>query len=208
MEISGSYTNTVSQVTKTNQVSSYANTELKADYSKYTASEIRDIPYEEAKMNSKDIIKRLENLDTKNVSQPVDMENVAARFQIAYAQSNGNEKLDKAMYGMMQSVSADDVLPLSLELSINLQDYAAGKDIHAGFVKGDGYEELHSNQALSQQQLKNINVDDFLSKMLETFTKDYNEAKGSVKEQYKTVVSAYELLKENYESNLKEPFYA
>ena len=51
MEIESNYTNKVSKLSKTNVVSVYSETEEKSvvDYSNYSASEIRDIPYAEAK---------------------------------------------------------------------------------------------------------------------------------------------------------------
>jgi len=208
MEISASFVNLVSQTTKMNSVSAYSTEESKVNYNKYTTSELRDIPYEEAKNNYTDIMKRIEELNQDKVSMSVSAELVATTFQMNKVNYSGNENFNKSLYETEQSLSVNDALALDFELSINLQDYSAGMNINASFVKGTGNEELHSNKSLSNKQFSNINLDDFLSKMIETFTQNHNETKGVVKEQFQGVLSAYEHLKKNYESNLKEPFYA
>jgi len=212
MEVEASYIEEVSKVSKINAVSGYNQTEEKTqiDYSNYSPSEIRDIPYDEAKENYERIKERVELLDKENLSESENNELSGVHFQLGKVNFSNNDKLNEATYETMRNLEDPlEVSVFALEVQINLQDYYYGKDITSSFqINGtDGSNHIHKE--LNSTQLSNINVDDFIDKMLETFTEDYNSVKsGTVKEQYKNIVDGYSSFKENYDKAVTEPYYA
>jgi len=212
MEVEASYIKEISKLSKTNAVSGYSQTEEKTqvDYSNYSASEIRDIPYDEAKENYDQIEDRLNDLSKNNISEYENGQHGSACFQLHAVNYSNNEKLNEAKYEAMRNMEEEaDVIHFSIELQTNLQDYYYGKETTASFqINGtDGSNHVGTN--LNEVQLSNINIDDFIDKMLETFTEDYNSVKsGTIKEQYKSIVDGYSSFKENYDKAVTEPYYA
>jgi len=207
MEIENNYINQVAQANKTNVVSPYGETKEEIDYSEYTISEIRDIPYAEAKENYDQIMERVTNLDKQGVD---DEESFVAIMQLAKINLSDNNKLNEVLYETMRLTDdPKDAMFLDYEIQVNLQDYYYGKDITASFVISDSNDSGHAHKELNRTQLSNINMDDFINKMLETFTNDYNTAKDpTLKEQYKSIVDGYNLFKESYDQAVTEPYYA
>jgi len=212
MEIEANYIKEVSKVSKTNVVSGYSQTEEKSqiDYSNYSPSEIRDISYDEAKENYEQIKERVDDLGKEDLSESEKNELFGVHFQLGKVNQSNNEKLNEATYETMRNLeNPNDVSVFSLKLQTNLQDYYYGKDTTASFqINGtDGSNHVHKE--LNSTQLSNINVDDFIDKMLATFTDDYASAKsGTIKEQYKGIVDGYSSFKENYDKAVTEPYYA
>lgn len=93
------------------------------------------------------------------------------------------------------------------ELEFNLKNYYHGYDTKASFEID---EKTYGKEIpdLTRAQINSINVEDFLSKMINTFTKDYEEAPSYVKNQYKAIVDGYSLFQQSYNQSKKEPFYA
>jgi len=212
MEIEASYIKEVSKVSKTNIVSGYSQTEEKTpiDYSNYSVSEIRDISYSEAKENYDQIEDRLHDLSKNNISEYENGQGGAAFFQLHAVNYSNNEKLNEAKYETMRNMEEEaDVIHFSIELQTNLEDYYYGKETTASFQINGTDGSNHAHKELNSTQLSNINMDDFIDKMLETFIEDYNSAKsGTIKEQYKGIVDGYSSFKENYDKAVTEPYYA
>jgi len=209
MEIEANYIKEVSKVSKTNAVSGYNQTEEKTqiDYSNYSASEIRDIPYDEAKENYEQIKERVDDLGKEKLSISESKELMKTYFQLNGVNQSDNDILNETMYETMGDI--EDPIRFSLELQTNLQDYYYGKETTASFQSTDAYTSNHTDKELNEVQLSNINIDDFIDKMLETFTEDYASAKSaSMKEQYKDIVDGYSSFKENYDKAVTEPYYA
>lgn len=202
MQISfNNYINTVSQVKKTNETSSYQKNE-KVDYSNYSADDIRKISYEEAKANYEDIQKRINELeDTK------DGEKTALMFQYAKINMSDNDNLNKAMYETLGNIeNPAKTMWMQLEMQINLQDFYAGKPTEASFVISN--DDIHVSTELTRAQLNSIDIDAFISTMLDKFSQDLSETNGTVKEQYQNIINGYKLFQQNYKDVEKEPFYA
>ena len=207
MEIGTNYIKAISEVSKVSKTSVYKQEDKKVDYSNYSIKEIRDIPYEEGKENI-DLIKgRLEEL--KNNSSTNSDEYTAVLSQLTSFNFSDNDTFNKSIYELKQSMTNPlDTMGFDLNLQINMQDYYYGKDIHASFVKGNGYEELHVNKPLTKSQINSIDFNDFISKMIKTFTEDLNEAPQSVKIQYQKLIDTYKDLDINYNKTVREPYYA
>lgn len=211
MEISTNYIKEVSKVNKSNAISAYNQTEEKRiDYSTYIAKEIRDIPYSEAKENYEQIKERISVLIKDNVSESKMTEGVGASFQLTKVNHSSNDKLNEAMYNTMQNFTdTARIVKFDYELQTNLEDFYHRKDTTASFQINGTDGSNHANKNLTREQLSSINLDDFISKMLKTFTEDYSNAKSqSAKEQYKELVDGYSKFKENYEKAVTEPYYA
>lgn len=128
-------------------------------------------------------------------------------FQYENINMTNDTSFNKALYNTMQNT--DDraqVLSMYFELNTNLSDYYYGKDMYAGFVVSN--DNIHADKNLTQAQRFSINYDKFISKMLDTFTKDYEKTSGSVKEQYKNLVDMYSDIQNTYSSSIKESYYA
>ena len=208
MEIGTSYIKEVSQVNKSNAVSAYPETEEKTtvDYSNYSISEILDIPYEEAKENYEQVMEKVADLQEKFAGSD---ELSKSMFQFAKVNFSDNDKLNEALYETMRSFDNPiDAVLFEFEMTINMKDYYYEKETTASFqMNEDGSN--HAHKELNSTQLSNINMDDFIDKMLATFTEDYASAKsGTIKEQYKGIVDGYRSFKENYDKAVTEPYYA
>ena len=62
----------------------------------------------------------------------------------------------------------------TLELQFNLENYYHGNETRVKFCIWS--KTYGKNYELTKEQLSSINADDFFSKMLNTFTKDYEAA--------------------------------
>jgi len=202
----------VNSVNSTSEVKSVKNTAYsqqtsKVDYSNYTPSQIKEIPYEEAKANYDEISKRINDIDEQKLS--FDEGNVRSNvlFQLAKVKLSDNDKLNKAVYETMRAIK-DPVESMIVgdEINTNLKDYYYGKDVNASFVVSNN--PIHTDKNLTTAQINSINVEDFTSKMLDTFSKEYANTVGVVKEQYKQIVDGYSLFQKNYNQAVREPYYA
>jgi hypothetical protein len=207
MEIETNYTNMLTEVSKTNKTSSYEE-EIKVSYDDYSIEDLRDIPYAEAKENLEEIRDRLNTLDENDKNLDRD-EYVAVLSQLNAIDYSNNDSTNQALYKLKQDMTNSlDTISFDLNLQINMQDYYYGKEMNASFVKGNGSNELHSNQPLNKAQISNIDFNDFISKIIKTFTEDMDGAPQSVKEQYRELINTYGDLQINYEKSLSEPYYA
>ena len=207
MEIGTNYTKVVSEVSKVNKTSTYKQEEKKVDYSNYSIKDIRNIPYEEAKNNYVQIKEQLKKLGNENSSDELGIEFVAATFQLERVKLSDNNKLNKALYATMSNENnPSKAILFDSELMTNLQDYYHGKSINASFVASN--DEIHTSKNLTKSQINSIDFNDFISKMISTFTEDLNESKGSVKDQYSNIVNFYNSLQDNYNKTVREPYYA
>ena len=209
-------TQSIYQTQQTNSVntSPYNKEETQKDYSSdNTFKELRDIPYEEAKANYNSIMKRNEELEAKELAENTfegtkGMASTSTRIQIGTAVYSDNDKLNKALYETTQGIKDDvEAFVTSSEIYENMRNYYHGYDTKASFVID---EKTYGKEIpdLTRAQINSINVEDFLSKMTSTFTKDYEEAPSYVKNQYKAIVDGYSLFQQSYNQSKKEPFYA
>ncbi len=209
-------TQSIYQTQQTNSVntSPYNKEETQKDYSSYnTFKELRDIPYEEAKANYNSIMKRIEELEAKELAENTfegtkGMASTSTRIQIGTAVYSDNDKLNKALYETLRGIKDPlDSQVMNSELQSNLENYYHGYTTKASFqIDEETYGKEIPN--LTRTQLSSINVEDFLSKMTSTFAKDYEEAPSYVKNQYKAIVDGYSLFQQSYNQSKKEPFYA
>ena len=209
-------TQSIYQTQQTNSVntSPYNKEETQKDYSSYnTFAELRDIPYEEAKANYDSIMKQVEELEAKQIAEGTfegikGMASTSTRIQIGTAIYSDNDKLNKALYETTQGIKDDvEAFVTTSEIYENMRNYYHGYDTKASFVID---EKTYGKEIpnLTRAQINSINVEDFLSKMTSTFTKDYEEAPSYVKNQYKAIVDGYSLFQQSYNQSKKEPFYA
>ena len=202
----------VNSISSTSEVKSVKNTAYsqqtsKVDYSNYTPSQIKEIPYEEAKANYDEISKRINDIDDQKLS--FDESNMKSNvfFQLSKVKLSDNDKLNKAVYETMRAIK-DPLKSMVVgdEINVNLKDYYYGKDVNASFVVSNN--PIHTDKNLTTAQLNSINVEDFLSKMVSAFSEDYENAPLFVKEQYKQIVDGYSLFQKNYNQAVREPYYA
>lgn len=202
----------VNSISSTSEVKSVKNTAYsqqtsKVDYSNYTPSQIKEIPYEEAKANYDEISKRINDIDEQKLS--FDEGNVRSNvlFQLSKVKLSDNDKLNKAVYETMRAIK-DPLKSMVVgdEINANLKDYYYGKDVNASFVVSN--DPIHTDKNLTTAQINSINVEDFLSKMVSAFSEDYENAPLFVKEQYKQIVDGYSLFQKNYNQAVREPYYA
>ena len=202
----------VNSVSSTSEVKSVKNTAYsqqtsKIDYSNYTPSQIKEIPYEEAKANYDEISKRINDIDDQKLS--FDESNMKSNvfFQLSKVKLSDNDKLNKAVYETMRAIK-DPLKSMVVgdEINANLKDYYYGKDVNASFVVSN--DPIHTDKNLTTAQLNSINVEDFTSKMVSAFSEDYENAPLNIKEQYKQIVDGYSLFQKNYNQAVREPYYA
>ena len=202
----------VNSVSSTSEVKSVKNTAYsqqtsKIDYSNYTPSQIKEIPYEEAKANYDEISKRINDIDDQKLS--FDESNMKSNvfFQLSKVKLSDNDKLNKAVYETMRAIK-DPLKSMVVgdEINANLKDYYYGKDVNASFVVSN--DPIHTDKNLTTAQLNSINVEDFTSKMISAFSEDYENAPLNIKEQYKQIVDGYSLFQKNYNQAVREPYYA
>ena len=202
----------VNSVSSTSEVKNVQNTAYsqqtsKIDYSNYTPAQIKEIPYEEAKANYDEINQRINEIDDQKLS--FDESNMKSNvfFQLSKVKLSDNDKLNKSVYETMKATK-DPVksMMMGFEVQTNLQDYYYGKDVNASFVASNN--DIHTDKNLTTSQLNSINVEDFLSKMTSTFSENYENATGVIKQQYKDIVDGYTLFQKNYTQAVREPYYA
>ena len=202
----------VNSISSTSEVKSVKNTAYsqqttKIDYSNYTPSQIKEIPYEEAKANYDEISKRLADLGNQVLSFDEGNKYIDASIQLTRVKLSDNDKLNKAVYETLRAIK--DPLKSSevdSEIQTNLQDYYYGKDVNASFVVSN--DPIHTDKNLTTAQINSINVEDFTSKMISAFSEDYENAPLNIKEQYKQIVDGYSLFQKNYNQAVREPYYA
>ncbi|RBQ31954.1 hypothetical protein CRU92_04080 [Arcobacter sp. FW59] len=187
--------------------------ETQKDYSSYnTFAELREIPYEEAKVNYEAIEKRAFELRAKHRNEDIEegtkgLGSRAMFEQLDKVNISNNETLNKALYETLRGIKDPlDSHVMNSELQFNLENYYYGNETRASFVYvpktyGKDYQ-------LTKEQLSSINVEDFLSKMTSAFTKDYEAAPSYVKNQYKAIVDGYSLFQQSYNQSKKGPHYA
>ena len=202
----------VNSISSTSEVKSVKNTAYsqqtsKVDYSNYTPSQIKEIPYEEAKANYDEISKRITDLGNQVLSFDESNKHIDASTQLRRVKLSDNDKLNKAVYETLRAIKDPiESITVSSEIQTNLQDYYYGKDVNASFVVSNN--SIHTDKNLTTAQLNSINVEDFLSKMVSAFSEDYENAPLFVKEQYKQIVDGYSLFQKNYNQAVREPYYA
>jgi hypothetical protein len=182
----------------------------KVDYSKYSADDLMQIPFEEAKVNQESIDKRYQELaddgkiNDKKFGKLLDLKG-ALNF-------SGNSSIDKAYYETIQSIQPPEKTGfLSLEFQMNFQGFAQGEDISPTFMKdgrsGNGSYLLNKNQATS------VDFDAFINSAIASFEKNLTKAKSSnaensVQNQYQGIVDFYKTFQDNFNKATKEPYYA
>ena len=182
----------------------------KVDYSKYSADDLMQIPFEEAKVNQESIDKRVKELsddgkiNDKKFGKFIDLKR-ALNF-------SGNSSIDKAYYETIQSVQPEEKTGLlSFEFQMNFQGFAQGEDISPTFMKdgrsGNGSYLLNKNQATS------VDFDAFINSAIASFEKNLTKAKSSnaensVQNQYQGIVDFYKTFQDNFNKATKEPYYA
>ena len=192
------------QVKETKSINSSSNIEkTQKDYSGYTTfKELKEIPYEEAKENYEAIEKRALELRAKHRSEGIEegTKGLASRAmleQLDKVNISNNDELNKALYETLRGIKDPlDSFVMNSELQFNLENYYHGNETRASFVYDP--KTYGKNYELTKEQLSSINVDDFFSKMLNTFTKDYEAAPREAKEQYKKIVDGYSIFSQVY----------
>ncbi len=168
----------------------------KVDYSKYSADDLMQIPFEEAKLNQESIDKRYQELaDDGNIKPRHAVGLLALKGALNFS---GNSSIDKAYYQTLQSSPKENLGLVTYEFQMNFQGFAQGEDISPTFMKdgrsGNGSYLLNKNQATS--------VDfDALTK-----AKSSN-AENSVQNQYQGIVDFYKTFQDNFNKATREPYY-
>ena len=202
----------VNSISSTSEVKSVKNTAYsqqtsKVDYSNYTPSQIKEIPYEEAKANYDEIKARIDDLGKQVLSSEEGNKHINNVFQLSKVKLSDNDKLNKAVYETLRAIKDPiESLTVSSEIQTNSQDYYYGKDVNASFVVSNN--QIHTDKNLTTSQINSINVEDFLSKMVNAFSEDYENAPLNIKEQYKQIVDGHSLFQKNYNQAVREPYYA
>ena len=202
-----------SYLSEINEVQSVKNTAYsqqtsKIDYSNYTPSQIKEIPYEEAKANYDAINQRINDLGRQVLPSEEGNKHINNVFQLSKVKLSDNDKLNKAVYETMRAIK-DPIESVTVgdEINANLKDYYYGKDVNASFVVSSN-NDIHAHENLTTAQINSINVEDFLSKMIGAFSEDYENAPMFVKKQYKQIVDGYNLFQKNFNQAVREPYYA
>ena len=199
----------INSISSTSEVknTAYSQQTSKVDYSNYTPSQIKEIPYEEAKANYDEISKRIADLGNQVLSFDESNKHIDASTQLRRVKLSDNDKLNKAVYETLRAIKDPiESITVSSEIQTNLQDYYYGKDVNASFVVSN--DPIHTDKNLTTAQLNSINVEDFTSKMISAFSEDYENAPLNIKEQYKQIVDGYSLFQKNYNQAVREPYYA
>src|SRR5574344_1765111 len=182
----------------------------KVDYSKYSADDLMQIPFEEAKVNQESIDKRYQELaDDGNVNAKQASKLLSLKGAVSFS---CNSTSDKACYETPQNVQPPEkTVFLSLEFQMNFQGFAQGEDITPTFMKerrsGNGSYLLNKNQATS------VDFDAFINSAIASFEKNLTKAKSSnsetsVQNQYQGIVDFYKTFQDNFNKATKEPYYA
>ena len=182
----------------------------KVDYSKYSADDLMQIPFEEAKVNQESIDKRVKELsddgkiNDKKFGKFIDLKR-ALNF-------SGNSSIDKAYNETIQSIQPPEKTGLlSFEFQMNFQGFAQGEDISPTFMK-DGRSE-NGSYLLNKNQATSVDFDAFINSAIASFEKNLTKAKSSnaensVQNQYQGIVDFYKTFQDNFNKATKEPYYA
>jgi len=204
MQISS--TSSIYQVT--NQSSYSKNTDTDKNYLTMSLDDIKDLPYNEVKSNLEDISKNLNNKSEKNAKDSLEI--FAVKAKIHTIDGSNNQQYNQALFNTLGEI--DDpfsIIIFQKDIQNNLGDYHDNKNIKASFVVESNTENYRSDNNLTKKQISNIDMGNFISKMLTTFTEDLSEAKGDkIKKQYQDIVDGYGLLQKYYNQAIKEPLYA
>ena len=181
----------------------------KVDYSKYSADDLMQIPFEEAKLNQESIDKRYQELaDDGNVNAKQASKLLSLKGAVSFS---GNSSIDKAYYQTLQSSPKENLGLVTYEFQMNFQGFAQGEDISPTFMKdgrsGNGSYLLNKNQATS------VDFDAFINSAIASFEKNLTKAKSSnsetsVQNQYQGIVDFYKTFQDNFNKATKEPYYA
>ena len=181
----------------------------KVDYSNYSADDLMQIPFEEAKVNQESIDKRSTEL---NDDGKINAKQASKLLSLKGALNfSGNSSIDKAYYETLQSVAPEKTGFLALEFQMNFQGFAQGEEISPTFMKdgrsGNGSYLLNKNQATS------VDFDAFINSAIASFEKNLTKAKSSnaensVQNQYQGIVDFYKTFQDNFNKATKEPYYA
>ncbi len=181
----------------------------KVDYSNYSADDLMQIPFEEAKVNQESIDKRSTEL---NDDGKINAKQASKLLSLKGALNfSGNSSIDKAYYETLQSVAPEKTGFLALEFQMNFQGFAQGEEISPTFMKdgrsGNGTYLLNKNQATS------VDFDAFINSAIASFEKNLTKAKSSnaensVQNQYQGIVDFYKTFQDNFNKATKEPYYA
>ena len=131
----------------------------KVDYSKYSADDLMQIPFEEAKVNQESIDKRYQELaDDGSIKPRHAVGLLALKGALNFS---GNSSIDKAYYQTLQSSPKENLGLVTYEFQMNFQGFAQGEDISPTFMKdgrsGNGSYLLNKNQAT------NVDFDAFIN---------------------------------------------
>jgi len=114
-----------------------------------------------------------------------------------------NKEPKNLMDKIMNDSNAKDGVIFLGELQQNLADFYYGLDIKASFDMSVS----HSYSNLTQEQISQIDFNEFLTQMLDTFTGELDKVKTSNDDelinQYQNIVNGYEFISSAY-SNIKE----
>ncbi|RXI26508.1 hypothetical protein [Aliarcobacter trophiarum] len=180
----------------------------KVDYSKYSADDLMQIPFEEAKVNQESIDKRYQEL--------ADDGNIKARHAVGLLALKGalnfseNNSIDKAYYETLQSTPKENLGLVTIEFQMNFQGFVKNGEITPSFMKdersGNGTYLLNKNQAT------NVDFDAFINSAISSFEKNLTKAKSSnaensVQNQYQGIVDFYKTFQDNFNKATKEPYY-
>jgi len=131
----------------------------------------------------------------------IDMDSEYTAYLMSSSFSN-DESLNSAMYETLKDKSFGEQLVFITEIESNMADEYNNMNIVASFVMPSyGEESLHSQNTLTQEEKKTIDIDSFISKMIETFTEDFDKSKN---EQYQSIINGYSTLQKNYQKIIDE----
>jgi len=131
----------------------------------------------------------------------IDMDSEYTAYLMSSNFSN-DENLNSAMYETLKDKPFMEQLGFIIEIESNMADEYNNMNIIASFVMPSyGEESLHSQNTLTQEEKKTIDIDSFISKMIETFTEDFDESKN---EQYQSIINGYSSLQKNYQKIMDE----
>lgn len=205
----------VNSVGSTNEVSGVKNTGYnqevkKPDYSKYSISDLRKIPFEEAKANFDAIEQRSIELSNKGLSKSEEIEIAGFHAQQMALKSSDNNSFNKGFYESLQNIEhGGSTLMMYMETMQNLKDYYYGKDVKASFEVSN--DPIHTDKDITKAQINSIDFNDFISKMVSGFKQELNsasKAQDEVKKQYQNIVDSYDILQKSYDKAMRTPYYA
>ncbi|WP_418184564.1 hypothetical protein ACNSOS_05970 [Aliarcobacter vitoriensis] len=182
----------------------------KIDYSNYSANDLLNISFEEAKTHQEEFDKRYKELsDNGDIKASQYSKFLHLKGALNYSE---NSSINKAYYETLQNTDPEKTGLLSFEFQMNLQEFSNNEDINASFMKNgrssnDNYVINHKNE------LNNIDFVAFIDKAIANFEKALINSKSSnadkkVQEQYQNISDFYKNFQENFNKATKEPYYA